>query len=488
VAFAILALLLASIYVDILKYVYKDILRKDIDNNYFSKWIKGINNTLIFLAVTTILIILSFYPFLAWVEYMDLFVVNNPYVIRVPGELSGSGINEGTLTYAWLFFEYYINWRYTGAGSQYTVVDSLGGLISPLFLASLPFFITGVYAYLKKRDYATLIFYASWLFIVFLTFLSAAFQLNYYYLAVFFPYFGISSYGIFWTVRKTKSSLNFKDRNEKTLLSFPVMLLIFFSLIFVPFINNLSFLDNAGNFNYFLISLIFVVGGFIFCTLAFVRSIPESFALAFIIFYLYNNLLGKGIGNIDSEFMIISIVLISFCLFTIRDRIPLSSSFFILLIILSAASSTGWWVKYKAEADDKYEQMGQFILSHGGNYNGSTWVFPEVGARYSMRYYLQGYTLANDNGNGQLMSLNNSNYLSSYLTSHPELKFFIVINQSFWEGVIPTSSYTASYLWLKSNFIWVNPLLDKPSSHHVHLFVNSSVLLSSELESLDNHI
>ncbi len=184
--FSVLAWVIGSLYVYGLKYVYANVLKNNTDNEMYRAWITGINKFLIFLMAMSIFIILSFYPFIAWVNYMDQFIVGNPYNIRLPGELVGVPNIPMPLSYSWLFFQYYINWRYTGKGSAYSVVDSLGGLISPLFLACLPFLMTGIYGFIKRRNFGPLFFYGTWFLVVLITFLPAKFQLNYYYLAIFF--------------------------------------------------------------------------------------------------------------------------------------------------------------------------------------------------------------------------------------------------------------------------------------------------------------
>lgn len=483
IIFAILAYLLASIYVDVLKYFYTKVFKNDVDNPYYLTWTKGINKFLIFLSVTTILIILSFYPFIAWVNYMDQYIVGHPYSIRLPGELAGVPNVPNPLSYSWLFFEYYINWRYTGKGSAYTVVDSLGGLISPLFLACLPFFVTGVYAYLKKRDYSNLAFYGSWLLVVLITFLPAKFQLNYYYLAVFFPYFGVSSYGLYWSLKKTPSSLNFKNLSEKLLLSIPIMLLIAISLLF-PFFSTLNLFQSTHNLYLFIVSLLFVVGGFIVCAVLFTRSIPESFALAFIIFYLYQNLIAGGIGNTDTGFLILSAVLVAVPIYTLRDRVPLSSGIFLFLIIMTPISTTAGWVNYESKADNKFQQTAQFILSHGGNYNYSTWVYFDAGAKYAMRFYMHGLLLVNDGGGEIPLSSNSTASMIAYLRASPQLKFFVVSTTMSGFETTALPNYSTTWQYLQTNFVNVNPLLNKPSWQNVQLYANRTVLSQSELNTL----
>ena len=421
---------------------------------------------------------------------MDQYIVGHPYSIRLAGELVGVPDIPKPLTYSWLFFEYYINWRYTGKGSAYTVVDSLGGLISPLVLACLPFFLTGIYGFIKRRDYGNLFFYGSWTFVVLITFLPAKFQLNYYYLAIFFPYFGLASFGLFWSLRRTKSGINFRNFNEKMLLSIPILLLISLSLLF-PYFDNYFFLKDIKNFNLSLVAVVFVVGGFIACVVLFTRSIPESFALAFIIFYLFDNLITKGIGNTDTGFLIISGVLVAIPIYLIHERIPLSSGIFLFLIIMTPITATAWWANYKAQDDDQFQQMGDFIIKHGGNYNGSTWVYYDAGPRYAMRFYLGGLLLANDlvleSRNSDIpFALNSTSYMNFYVSHHPEIKFYVVTTTPAGISGVSTTYYSAAYKWLADHFILVNPLLNKPWWQHVQLFVNQSVLTTGEMNFLNS--
>lgn len=486
---SLFALLLSGLFINFVpKYLIPLVNNNNVVNVDSDKWVEGMKKFLVFMTVTSILIILSFGPFLAWVQFMDQYIVNNPYIIRIPGELANNKtIQPGDLTYTWLFFDYYVDWRFVGPGNAYTVIESLGGLISPLFLVCLPFFIAGIYAFIKKRDYANLIFYSSWLGIVFLTFVPANFQLNYYYLAVFFPYFAISSYGIFWTLKKTPSSMNFRDAKEKFLIVIPVMALISFSMIVAPFINGLTLFQSNDNFTMFIITTIFVVGGFIVCAIFLINSIPAAFAFAFVIFFLYSNFINYGfsIGSTDTDFLIISAILIGIAIFTIRDRMKVTSAIFLFIIILTPVTSTANWANYKSQDDDQYQQIADFILNHHGNYNESTWLFPDAGAHYALRYYLHGLMLFGDlKPTYDPFLLNSTAIFSNFVKVNPDLKFFVIINRTYGNNILPTSSYYYPYIWLKTHFVLVDKLIDKVDWQRVHFYVNSTVLTQSELHYL----
>ena len=103
-----------------------------------------------------------------------------------------------------------------------------------------------------------------------------------------------------------------------------------------------------------------------------------------------------------------------------------------------------------------------------------------------MRFYLQGHTLYNDNGGAYPLSLNNSAQMDYFALTHPGLKFYVVSNSSNTVGETPSSSYTASYIWLKTHFVLIDPLLNKVSWQQVHLFANATVLSQSELNFLNS--
>ncbi|MHA2364798.1 MAG: ArnT family glycosyltransferase [Candidatus Hodarchaeales archaeon] len=501
ITLSIIAYLVAGLIIELFSIIWKKILKKNPDDYYATRWQFQAKGFIIFLTFTSIVIILAFLPFMAWINWMDNYIVANDYIIRKAGELSNDP-NPNVpadidITYTWLFFEYYINWRYSSSGN-YSLVDSLGGFTGPLFLATVPFCLTGLYAYHKKRDYSNAAFYAGWFILVLFTFVPATFQLNYYYLAAFFPYYGLVAYGIFWTLRKVNSAVHFRDNYEKMLLASPVLILLLISHVLPHVLNWDERIRNQKELYYFLLSTAILIGGFIILILFFVRSIPGIFATMFVIFNLNRYFVAQGIGNLDGEFLLINGLLIGICLFLIRDRFPLRSIFFLFIILMSAAAAMPWWVHYKVTSDrpaeDGYERIGHFIVEHGGDYNGSTWVFGETGSRYAIRYYMRGYNAINYQkyqlSSQDPFSSNSSIYMNIYIKNNPDLKFWVVLNRSIWDvknqGHRPQSDWQNSYLWLKENFVWLNPLLNIPDTHHVHLFANSSVLTANEIIYLNN--
>ena len=278
---------------------------------------------------------------------------------------------------------------------------------------------------------------------------------------------------------------------EKLLLTIPILVLISISLI-IPFLTTYNIFQSQKNFDIFIISVIFIVGGFTVCAILFTRSIPESFALAFIIFYFYQNLIAGGIGNTDSGFLIVSAVLIGIPIYMARDRIPFVSGVFLFLIIMTPVTTTAGWANYKAKDDDHFQQIGQYILEHQGNYNYSTWVYPDAGARYAMRFYLGGLYLFSDqpttrNLGDYPFSFNSSSTMNSFIKSNPTLKFFVITTTA--SGYADaTTIWSAAYNWLanstQSNFVLINPLMNKPSWQHVQFFASKSVLSQAELNLL----
>lgn len=457
-------------------------LQANEDNLNYSHWSNYCYKFLIFLSITSILIIFSFLPFLAWIQYMDQFVVDKTYYIRIPGELANSGYKNGDLTYSWLFFDYYLNWRYTGAGNFFTVGQSLDGLFySPLFLACLPFFFFGIYGYIKNREYSTLLFYLSWLFIVFLSFLPAIFQLNYYYLAVFFPYYGITAYGLFWNLRKIPNKLSFTDAKIKYLLGAIIFILVYDPLIYYPFIHT-GYFTNSTYYLPVALGSIFILGGFIICIRYSVRTIPEIISFGFIIFYLYINILFIYAQYVNSELLIFSMIAIGIIIFSIKDRMYLGSAFFLFILILTPITVDIKSINTDVTSDNQIEKMGEFIVQHGGG-NASTWVFPSTAIRYSMRYYLHGVHLINDYSDYEPFTSNSSLVMQQYLNANSGLKFFI-INDRYYFGSKAISNWSQSYLWLKSHFILVDSLVNVQSWQVIHLYANKTVLTASELSLL----
>ncbi|OLS25855.1 MAG: hypothetical protein HeimC3_11290 [Candidatus Heimdallarchaeota archaeon LC_3] len=500
-------ILLVSFFVslftlELVKKIYKYQLKistgySDIENYYLNRWTFRYEKFLLFTLVLLVVIIISLMPFMWWIQYLDSNMKELGYFIRKAGELYRDPNSPGEcwpqpgdpagscITYTWLFFEFYISWRYD-FGTSYNVAESLGGFIEPLFIVSIPFFLAGIWAFHKKRNYATLSLYLSWFLLVLFIFVPAKFQLNYYYLAAFFPYFAIAANGIFYSLKKAKSSIHLKDMYERTVLLIPLFLLLTIAQI-GPYLINLDLLlTDTNTMKYFLSALILILGLFLAMALFLVRSIPGMFAAMLVTFQIHRYVWLNGWGEFDGMYLILNIILIAIPLYLLRDRIPYRSLFFIGIIVLSGALGSAWWVNWKSgPGEDGFERMGNFILTHDGGNNKSTWIFNEPGARYSIRYYMNGYDPINvrstqEYSNVNLpFSKNNPDAMEQYIVNNPSVNFFIVSNQVKAQG-----DYEQSYNWLVNHFIDINPLLGISQGHHIHLFVNPDILTDSERSQL----
>ena len=478
-------------------------------NLYVSTWNQRYKKILLFTSAMLIIIILSFIPFMWWIQYLDQNLSTFGYVIRKAGELysdpnspiecipNPNNPGQNCLTYTWIFFDFYTNWRYSYTNA-YNVVESLGGFIGPLFISCFPFFLAGIFAFYKRKDYANLTFYLSWFLLVLFIFIPAKFQLNYYYLGAFFPYFGTVAYGIFFSSQKLRTVIHFKDRYERMIVIFPLLLLLIFTQI-IPYITQINtVLSNSALCAQFLASLILIIGLFVILALFFVRSIPGMFAAMLVTFNVQRYIWSNGWGQLDAQFLVINLVLIAAPLYLLRDRIPLRSLFFIGLIIFSGTLATSWWIYWNSNEGHNnlsyngLDNIGPFITAHGVAYNGSYWVFPEAGTRYALRYFSNGFYSVNvfSFDRNYPFSGNSNSTMQTYIQNYPDLKFFVLLgsNSPFNPSQVPPeTSFPVAYSWLETqpNWVFANRLVNLPVDNNIQLYVRSTVLTPTELHQLN---
>ncbi|MHA1968583.1 MAG: ArnT family glycosyltransferase [Candidatus Hodarchaeales archaeon] len=135
---------------------------------------------LLFGCITIILLILSFIPFVGWVQYLDSNIANGtfPWRVRTPGELARDPNKPDIVTYTFLFFDYFISWRFV-YGTKYSLPDSVGSAINDYaLLVLLPFFIIGIFAFFfsDKRNPALGSLFLTWLVTVPFIFFPAKFR------------------------------------------------------------------------------------------------------------------------------------------------------------------------------------------------------------------------------------------------------------------------------------------------------------------------
>jgi 4-amino-4-deoxy-L-arabinose transferase-like glycosyltransferase len=222
--------------------------------------LKVLESHLLFACIAITLLILSFIPFTAWVQYLDTNIANGtfPWVIRVPGELSGDPNRPDPVTYTFLFFEYYISWRYTH-GTKYSLPDSVGSALNDYVLVvMLPFFIVGLFAFFlsEKRNPALGSLFITWLVTVPFIFFPAQFQLNYYYIPLAIPYLAIAAKGIEYIYSNERWRITVTDNIERLLAGGYFYLDIGLKFVFFPILTFIgpviNFLTGAININLFV--------------------------------------------------------------------------------------------------------------------------------------------------------------------------------------------------------------------------------------------
>ncbi|MFW9996678.1 MAG: ArnT family glycosyltransferase [Candidatus Odinarchaeota archaeon] len=515
---------------------------------YFS--VSGIDYSKFFLffCFVLVLITLSFYPLNAWIWYIDSNIESIGLPIRVPGELWKyiDELPETGISMEYIFYEYYIGWRYTHE-TKYDLFNSLHGLKGdPIFVIGLPFFIMGIYYFIKTRDFSKGLLLTSWLIFVLVAFLPSAFQLDYYYLAVFLPYYAVVAKGMVESMRE-HSGAQIRDYKEKLILLLP-----FFAILLVPVAGYLMDLLNTADLLEFLNStlgyfwqdqilistVLFTITAILICRtvpgmITLMITIPyltgvllanhlrfrNTFLLFLIIacisFWLYqersafqqvvenNRLLkkfkeklmdfsraiqsrNKILANkysleylvailllaaaavfalayvpydITIELFIFVIFLAAGALLSLSRKYPVKSLFLVLLILMTSAASVSKLVYYNERGDLRFDECASFILSHGGGFNYSTWVFDESGAKYAMRYLL-GYRIVVEKDYQNPFRLNNvslddtlidtyRNWFNEYLSA-TTAKFWVIITIVHWDRT-PMPAYTTTWSWFVSN-------------------------------------
>ncbi|MHA1215438.1 MAG: ArnT family glycosyltransferase [Candidatus Hodarchaeales archaeon] len=458
---------------------------------------------LVFLGVAIIGAIISFYPFVSWVQTLDANIANGtyPWEIRVPGELFSDPEKPDPVTFSFLFFEYYIGWRYTHA-TKYALPESFGSAINDYMFVVLffgGFFLIGLYAFFfsDKKNPALGSALVAWFVTIPFVFFPAQFQLNYYYIPLAIPVLAISAKGIEYIYTSEKWRLAVEDDFDR-FLAWVVCIAFGYSQIFL-YIFSLDF-TNLESVTFYLFYSIILLGPITY--FVFRKDIFKTFPGIITAGLAYRFFIGAWVKNFGALYNFIfkdfidSLLSLDFSWFsnTIELGAPLVT--FIGLIILIIVL---YWMKPKIKPqaliilglmlsgmlinvsvlahtnqilDLHYQEMAIYIKNHGGAYNHSTWVIPEAGANFAMRYYL-GYEIVTT-GNTPFAQ-NSSSVMESYYRSHGSIKFWVVINNSkHWDVPAYALEYPGSYSWLRTNphLVCVDDILGITTWYKIHLFVN----------------
>ncbi|MFX1421237.1 MAG: ArnT family glycosyltransferase [Promethearchaeota archaeon] len=480
---------------------------------------------LLFLSVAIILIIISFYPFVYWVQYLDANIANGtfPWIVRTPGELSRDPERPDPVTYTFLFFTYYIGWRYSHATNSGDLARSVGSAINDYALiVMLPFFIVGVIAFFfsSKRNPALGSALLAWLITIPFIFFPAQFQLNYYYIPLAIPYLAIAAKGIEYIYSSERWRITVVDNVERFLAGFIFYLEIGYTYLILPFIDfvdtpisllsgstSLShFLEDLDSLGFYLFVAVIYLVPFTIIAFYYLKTFPgvitTGFAYKFFIdswfkanglktLYdvLFHDLL-ETIFSLDLGWILdvvehgapiatlIGVVLLILGLYWLKPQVKPQALIILGLTLSAMLINASVLVHINQIFDVRYQEMAIYIKNHGGDYNFSTWVIPDAGSQFAMRYYL-GYEVEDREWRNRFyhipFSEDDPAKMDAYYEARPHIKFWVVVNNSKHHDVPPYAiNYTESYRWLTTHehLVCVDDIVGLTSWWKIHLFVN----------------
>ncbi|MHA2330847.1 MAG: ArnT family glycosyltransferase [Candidatus Hodarchaeales archaeon] len=374
---------------------------------------------ILFEGLAVVAILLAFTPLLAWIDWIDS--INLGLVIRKSGEMAMHPeipIPE-PLTYKWLFFEYYLGWRYN-YGTVYTVIDSLGIFLDPQFLIGLPFFFAGLYYMWKSGKSEKGFFFLTWFATVLLVFLPAKFQLNYYYYPAFLPYFCLTAVGIYEMATSAQKLLC--STVVKRALLLVSILLIHFVFLYLPIIKEPS-LDLV----YLLVSFALITGGSAIITLI-GRNLPEIIAGWLSMVAMHWFLIKTDILILVTVVLVVGGIITLF-LITIKktvDNYPVRSLLVVLIIVFTGLIGTSSLISRSQEIDLHSDKIAAYIIPRGGTDNFTCWVAGHSGLSYALRYEVGNPFFAHVEASKPFL-WNNTIDFYEYTRFHPKIKFWIFL-------------------------------------------------------------
>jgi len=494
------------------------------------------SNHLLFLSIAIIFIIISFYPFVSWVQYLDTNIANGtfPWIVRTPGELSRDPERPNPVTYTFLFFEYYIGWRFTHATDAGDLPRSVGSAINDLALwVVIPFFIVGIIAFFfsNKRNLALGSAFLAWLITIPFVFFPAQFQLNYYYIPLAIPYFAIAAKGFDYIYSNEQWKMTVVDNIERFLAGFIFYFTFAFKYLVSPFyelvnifLAILSGVELSDIINQFIdldlgfllfISAIYLVP-FSIVAFRYLKTFPGIIAVGFAYDFfidswfksnglekLYNVLfhnLFETILSMDVSWIldvvehgaplatIVGIVLLIFGLYWLRPKVKPQAFIFLGLLLSAMLINLSALIHVNQIFDLRFQESAIYIKNHGGDYNYSTWVLPDAGSQFAMRYYL-GYEVEDRSAHNRLNNIpfshNSSDRMDEYYEAHNNIKFWVIINTSEHHNIPAYAiTYPEAYKWFTTNehLVCVDDIIDLTSWYKIHLFVNHTWITEQEYD------
>ncbi|MHA2494692.1 MAG: ArnT family glycosyltransferase [Candidatus Hodarchaeales archaeon] len=428
------------------------VIQKKDSTSRFQKILRTANPRIFFTGFVVIVATLSFLPFLGWLDYVARNMSKLSYLdpnrpVRRPGELPEDVYSEHKDDILrWFFFEYYIGWRYDNPSPNegYDMWNAIhSAFADPIFVAMIPIFFIGIYAFFRTKKAADGLLYTTWFFSTLLVFLPAAFQLNYYYLACFLPFYLVVAKGIVFMFHKARPWWGFE------------YLAVTIAVLTLGFILH----------HYLIITYDFLS----IPLLGITAQIAPS---------------GPHLGRLDLAVLSIGILASSILLFWIRKDLNIMGLSLVFVVVLSSLIAISYSVEASKKWDPRFEEIGNFILEHEGDHDQSTWVFSDAGTEYALRYYL-GYEIFAEGGRwvtGQYIvpfTDNSSSRMETFVSGFPQIKFWIVLNDTFRDHDTREETqayYSEAFFWLKENYVCVDDRIGIPEWLAYHVYADPSVL------------
>ncbi|MFX0209823.1 MAG: FG-GAP repeat domain-containing protein, partial [Candidatus Hodarchaeota archaeon] len=386
----------------------------------------------------------------------------------VAGELSRREYPK-PLTYEWLFFEYYLSWRYE-FGSPNVDLNLEGSMrhvfSDPMILMTLLFFFIGIYAFFHSRDFAKGLFFLTWLVLGAISFFPSLFQLSYYYLGLFIPYFCIVAKGIHWTYVMGTERFVISDKTERFLISIPFLIYYTYSYIQYP----LETIDIIPFWNW--VFFLMMVSGYLLWSLNFSKTLPGTLTAGACCYFFVRYIFIFKFYDHNLILLFFSFGILCAFAYWLRKDIRAAGLLLIIIACMASIGDVTWNIHINTVFDYQYQEMASYIRSHGGDYNYSTRIFSNYHAEYCFGFYMKhvlrtgSSPFTSDYNN----SLTYDYELIDYLFSHKILKYFVVLNGSFWADVRQDSTYTNTYRWFRENMVCLDEYVGIPWYNPIHLY------------------
>ena len=399
-------------------------------------------------------------------------------------------------SYAWLFFEYYLGWRYDNP-THYSLYDSLNAFNDAFFAICIPLALLGIIGFIIDKEYDYLALITTFFLSIVVVFFPAAFQLDYYYLPAMMPIFALAAKGMVFLYRR--NALLIEDYIDRLLLSVPFALMFLGKFILPLAANNLQ----GRTIEWYVLYGSLFLAFYVIMVYKVCQNMIDIFTLTGIMYFIskyiiFNNIIYQYLPLIIGFTLPFAILLLLITYFFMNDKSLKREinttkifSFIVILFLLgmsglSANSNSTYW---RLQSNPEFESIANYITENGGDYENSTYVFPEAGAKYSLSYYMnhnamkfyggqdsEGKIKPGYFGMNSTAQMNGTSYYA-FANRYHYIQFFVILQGEYYvkRSLIPESTYSESYTWLKQNYADVTEIIGG-LPWYIQVFANRTLI------------